>query len=60
MLPIYTKKQLMKQNNDVFDNTTYLEQEDLVYHYGLIFPVLPMHFEAFGYIFRLPGIIKRC
>ena len=30
----------------------------MVYNYGFIFPVLPMHPEALGYILRLPRILK--
>ena len=58
LLPIRTIKELMKQNNNFFDNTIYLEHEYLMYNYGFIFLVLPMQPEALGYILRLPRIIK--
>ena len=29
-----------------------------MYHYGFIFPVLPLNSEALGYILRLPRILK--
>ena len=50
LLPIPTIKELIKQNKEFFDNTIYIEHEFLVYHYGFIFPVLPMHPEALKYI----------
>ena len=43
LLPIRTIKKLIKQNKVVFDNTIYIDHEDLVSNYGCIFPVLPMH-----------------
>ena len=58
LLPIRTIKELIKQNKEFFDNTIYIEHEYLVYHYGFIFPVLPMHNEALGYILQIPRIIK--
>ena len=32
----------------------------LIYHYGFIFPVLPNHPKALGYILRFPSILKPC
>ena len=36
----------------------YIEQEYLVYHYGFIFPVMPMQPEKLGYICRIPRVSK--
>ena len=59
LLPTRTIKKLIKQNKEFFfENTIYLEHEYLVYLYGFIFPELPMHPEALGYILRLPRILK--
>ena len=58
LLHIRTIKDLIKQNKEFFDNTIYVEHEYLIYHYGFIFPLLPMHFEALCYILRLPRILK--
>ena len=58
LLPDRTIKKLIKQNKEFFDNTIYIDHDYLVYHYGLIFPMLPMQPEALGYILRLPPIIK--
>ena len=58
LLPTRTIKELIKQNKEFFENTIYLEHEYLIYHYGFIFPVFPMHPEALGYILRLPRILK--
>ena len=53
-----TIKELIKQNKEFFEDTIYLEHEYLIYQYGLIFPVMPMHPEALGYILRLLRILK--
>ena len=58
LLPICTIKELINQNKEFFDNTIYIEHEYLIYHYGLIFLVLPMHLEGLGYILRLPRKLK--
>ena len=58
LLPMRTIKELIKQNIEFFANTIYIDHEYLVYHYGFIFPVLPMHPEALGYILRLPRIMR--
>ena len=58
LLPMRTIKELIKQNIEFFYNTIYIDHEYLVYHYGFIFPVLPMQPEALGYILRLPRIMK--
>ena len=58
LLPMRTIKELIKQNFEFFANTIYIDHEYLVYHYGFIFPVLPMNPEALGYILRLPRIMK--
>ena len=58
LLPTRTIKELIKHNTEFFENTIYLEHEYLIYHYGFIFPVLPMHPEALGYILCLPGILE--
>ena len=58
LLPTCTIKELIKQNKEFFENTIYLEHEYLIYNYGFIFFVLPMHPEALGYILRLPRILK--
>ena len=58
LLPMRTIKELIKQNIEFFANTIYIDHEYLVYHYGFIFPVLPMNSEALGYILRLPRIMK--
>ena len=58
LLPARTIKKLIKKNKEFFENTIYVEHEYLIYHYVFIFPVLPMHPEAIGYILRLPRILK--
>ena len=57
LLPIRIIKELIKQNKD-FSTLFNFENEYLVYHYGFIFSVLPMHTEALGYILCLPRILK--
>ena len=58
ILPARTIKELIKQNKEFFENTIDLEHEYLIYHYGFIFPLLPMHPEALGYILRITRILK--
>ena len=58
LLPTRTINKLIKQNKEFFENTIYLEHEYLMYHNGFIFPVMPIHPEALGYILRLPRILK--
>ena len=58
LLPARTIKVLIKQNKELFKNTIYLKHEYLIYNYGFIFPVLPMHLETMGYIYRLQLILK--
>ena len=58
LLPARNIKELIKQNKELFKNTIYLEHEYLIYHYGLIFPMLPIYPKALGYILRLPRILK--
>ena len=37
LLPTRTIKELIKQNNEFFENTIYIDHEYLVYHYRFIF-----------------------
>ena len=57
LLPQRTIRTLIKQNQEFFNGTIYVNNEFLVYHYGLIYPLAPTVPNAIGYVLRLPRIL---
>ena len=57
LLPPSAKREQMKNNAYLFNNTIYQTDLNFVYQYGYVHPVLPIRYGKIGYVLGLPGIL---